>query len=225
VSVAHWPWWLGAAGLAGVTVGSCVVGRRPFGVSGILGRLVNWRAERAAERSRATMASADDAALEAALAAATAEAFADLGPAVEAAGGSLLPPPAGAVPAPDQGAAGLACHAGAGPVERPALGAHAVFLVAIVAGAALASALRGRFHATLALPEAYARLVAGGGWGYLGLVVGGLMIGVGTSVSGGCSTGHGLTGCARLQPAGVAASATFVGVAVAASFLLSWRLA
>jgi uncharacterized membrane protein YedE/YeeE len=66
--------------------------------------------------------------------------------------------------------------------------------------------------------------VAGGGWGYLGLAVGGLLVGVGTTVSGGCSTGHGLTGCARLQPAGVAASATYVGVAVLVSLLLGWRL-
>jgi uncharacterized membrane protein YedE/YeeE len=228
VSVAHWPWWLGAAGLAGVTVGSCVVGRRPFGVSGILGRLVNWRAERSAERSRAQMASADDAALEAALAAATAEAFADLRPAFEAAGAENLPPSAplaaeAVLPA-GHGEAGASCQVGAASIERPSIGAHTVFLVAIVAGAALASALRGGFHPTLALPEAYARLVAGGGWGYLGLVAGGLLVGVGTTVSGGCSTGHGLTGCARLQPAGVAASATYVGVAVAVSLLLGWRL-
>ncbi len=52
------------------------------------------------------------------------------------------------------------------------------------------------------------------------LAVGGLLVGIGTSVSGGCSTGHGLSGCSRLQPAGVAATATFFATAVAASLLL-----
>jgi uncharacterized membrane protein YedE/YeeE len=216
VSAGHWPWWLGAAGLAGVTVGSCLAGRRPFGVSGIVGRLVDWRRELAAERARHAMASADEAALEAALAAATAEAFAGMTPApepVDRASSPVVPPPSGPAAPPVGGAAG-----------RPTLSAHATFLVAIVAGAALASALRGGFEPTLALPAAYARLVAPGGWGLLGLGAGGLLVGVGTTISGGCSTGHGLTGCARLQPAGLAATATFFGVAVAVSLLLAGRL-
>jgi uncharacterized protein len=211
-----WPWWLGAAGLAGVTVGSCLVGHRPFGVSGIVGRLVDWRRELPAERARAAMASADEASLEAALAAATEEAFAGMAPVLEEAPPATLPPPRGA-DLPDGRAA-------AAPAARPTLAAHAVFLIAIVAGAALVSALRGGVEPTLALPEAYARLVAPGGLGYLALGAGGLLVGVGTTISGGCSTGHGLTGCAQLHPAGLVATATFFGVAVAVSLLLAGSL-
>lgn len=205
-----WPWWLGAASLAGVTVGSCLVGRRPFGVSGILGRIVDWRRELSAERARAAMAAADGAALEAALLAATAEAFADPAPGLAAA--PLAPRHEPAAPA------------DAAPASRPTLAAHAVFLLAIVVGAFLASALRGSFSPTLALPEAYARLVAPGGWGFAVLGAGGVLVGLGTTISGGCSTGHGLTGCARLQPAGLAATVTFFGVAVAVSHWLAGRL-
>jgi hypothetical protein len=209
--------------MAVVTVASCLVGRRPFGVSGIMGRLLDWRAEAAAERSRQAFASADDEALEAALLAATAEAFAGMTPALEAAGTASRSPEAAAAK-PSAAAAGASCGACAPMVQRPPLSAHAVFLLAIAGGGFLAAALRGGFQPTLALPEAYARLVAPGLPGWLGLGAGGLLIGVGASVSGGCSTGHGLTGCARLQPAGLAASATFFGVAGAVSFLLAGRL-
>lgn len=217
MSGAYLPWWLGAAGLAVVTVGACLVGRRPLGVSGIVGRLVNLPAELAVERSRRALAGADEAALEAALAAATAEAFGDVAPGAA--------PPAAA--AQSGGARGTAapCRGCGEPAARPTLGAHATFLSAIVVGAAVASALRGGLEPTLALPEAYARLVAPGVPGLLALGAGGLLVGVGTSVSGGCSTGHGLSGCARLQPAGLAATATFFGVAVVVSFLLAGRLA
>jgi hypothetical protein len=229
MSGAHWPWWLGAVGLASVTVGACLAGRRPFGVSGVIARFVNWREELAAERGRAVVGSADEAALEAALLAATADAFSGMTPALEAAGPALQGPPplqAGSGPPAAGGCATAAPCSGCGaPAARPTLGAHAVFLGAIVAGAFLASALRGSFHPTLALPEAYARLVAPGALGLLGLGAGGVLVGLGTSVSGGCTMGHGLTGSARLQPAGLAATLTFFGVAVAVSFLLAGRLA
>lgn len=221
MSGAFLPWWLGAAGLAGVTVGACLAGRRPLGVSGIVGRFVNLRAERAAERGRATLAGADEAALEAALEAATAEAFGDLA----VTGGPADPSPP-AAPAEACGACAPAPPRGEDlPAARPTLGAHATFLLAIVAGGALAAALRGGLRPTLALPDAFARLVAPGAAGYLALGLGGLLVGIGTAVSGGCSTGHGLSGCSRLQPAGLAATATFFGVAVAVSLLLAGRLA
>jgi hypothetical protein len=220
-----WPWWLGATGLAAVTVGSCLAGRRPFGVSGIVGRFVNLREELAAERSRAALEAAGDAALEAALAAATAEAFGELMPAGEPAGSGAPAPGAAAAAAPEAtGGEARPCSDCAAPSTRPTLGAHAVFLLAIVAGGFLASLLRGGFQPSLALPEAYARLVAPGGLGLLVLALGGLLVGVGTAVSGGCSTGHGLSGCARLQPAGLAATATFFTVAVGVSLWLGGRL-
>lgn len=219
------PWWLGAAALALVTVGSCIVARRPLGVSGIVARFVNLGAEVEADRARAAAARAGEAALEAAMLAATLEAF---GPGAAAAAvpeGPLTVAPAApsaacasaAEGAPRHRLCGRACGS---PATRPTVGAHAIFLGGIVAGGLVAAVLRGGFAIRLDLGPEFARVVGGGGAGLATLAVGGLLVGIGTSMSGGCSTGHGLSGCARLQPAGLAATATFFATAVACSFLL-----
>jgi hypothetical protein len=226
------PWWLGAAALALVTVGSCIVARRPLGVSGILARFVRLPSELEADRANAAAARAGDDAIEAALLAATLEAF---GPAPAALPGGPLPigPAAAsscsaAVAAPSScsasGAASAKPHrcgrACGSPAARPTVAAHALFLGGVVAGGFLAAVLRGGFRVQLDLGPEFARLVGGGGAGLAALAVGGLLVGIGTSVSGGCSTGHGLSGCSRLQPAGVAATTTFFATAVACSLLL-----
>lgn len=54
----------------------------------------------------------------------------------------------------------------------------------------------------------------------LPLFGGGLLIGFGTRWAGGCTSGHGLNGCARLQPASLLSTAAFFGSGVAVSFLL-----
>jgi uncharacterized membrane protein YedE/YeeE len=54
----------------------------------------------------------------------------------------------------------------------------------------------------------------------LTLFFGGALVGFGTRMSGGCTSGHGLSGCGRLQPASLAATAVFFGVAIGVSFLL-----
>jgi hypothetical protein len=46
------------------------------------------------------------------------------------------------------------------------------------------------------------------------LVVAGLLVGVGTRLGGGCTSGHGVCGLARLSPRSLAATATFVLVAI-----------
>jgi uncharacterized membrane protein YedE/YeeE len=46
------------------------------------------------------------------------------------------------------------------------------------------------------------------------LVAAGLLVGVGTQLGGGCTSGHGVCGLARLSPRSLAATATFVLVAI-----------
>ena len=48
------------------------------------------------------------------------------------------------------------------------------------------------------------------------LVVGGLLVGFGTSLSGGCTSGHGVCGNARLSPRSMAATAAFMLAGMAA---------
>ncbi len=52
------------------------------------------------------------------------------------------------------------------------------------------------------------------------LLVAGLLVGIGTRYGGGCTSGHGVCGVARLSPRSLAATATFV----AAGFVTVWLL-
>ncbi len=219
----YWPWWLGAASLAVVTVGCCIVARRPLGVSGILARFMGFRTELEVERQRHAMA-ANEAAVEAALLAATAEAF-GAGPVVPDAGGASGTP--SGVAAPELtviGAPRKGCADCAAPDARPSLGAHATFLAAILLGGLAVQLSRGTWTATLDMGPTFAALFGGGARGAAVLGIGGVLVGIGASVSGGCSTGHGLSGCSRLQPAGVAATTTFFSAAILVSFLVEGRL-
>ena len=46
------------------------------------------------------------------------------------------------------------------------------------------------------------------------LVLAGLLVGVGSALAGGCTSGHGICGLSRASPRSLAATATFMGVAV-----------
>jgi uncharacterized protein len=52
------------------------------------------------------------------------------------------------------------------------------------------------------------------------LVVSGALIGYGAKLSGGCTSGNGLSGNALVSPASLAATATFFGTAIAVSFII-----
>ena len=51
------------------------------------------------------------------------------------------------------------------------------------------------------------------------ILVGGLLVGFGTRLGSGCTSGHGLCGMARLSSRSVAATATFFGVAMLTVFV------
>jgi uncharacterized membrane protein YedE/YeeE len=55
------------------------------------------------------------------------------------------------------------------------------------------------------------------------LFAGGVLVGFGTRLAGGCSSGHGLSGCGRLRPVSLLATAVFFGTAAVVSFLL-WKV-
>ena len=56
------------------------------------------------------------------------------------------------------------------------------------------------------------------------LVVAGLLVGFGTRLGSGCTSGHGLCGLARLSRRSVAATAVFFGVAIVTVFLVHHAL-
>jgi uncharacterized protein len=55
--------------------------------------------------------------------------------------------------------------------------------------------------------------------GYPTLVAAGLLVGVGTRYAGGCTSGHGVCGLARLSGRSMTATVTFLAVAIAVVFL------
>ena len=52
------------------------------------------------------------------------------------------------------------------------------------------------------------------------VIAGGLLVGFGTRLGGGCTSGHGVCGLARLSPRSLMATALFMPTAVVTSFLL-----
>jgi hypothetical protein len=192
----YWPFWAAAPALAALTVGYWILLRRPLGISGVLARFSRVREELEVDRGFEAM-EADPAALEAAMAAMTAEAFGMTpeedpssleGPALPTVASPVFEP----VTAPMSPAAGDSVFEeprGRACAPTPALGEHAVFLGALVAGGLLAALLRGTFGATAGMGQGFARLVATGPAGLAALAGGGLLIGFGTALSGGCTAG------------------------------------
>lgn len=191
----YWPWWAGAIGLALVTIGYTLAADRSFGVSGAWDRVLHWRRESQVERLRAQ----DERVLVDALAA-TSAAQAPPGPRHERGAPTGRPP-------------------------RPApLVTQAALLVSILIGGFVAAVASGRFEIRLDMGAGFGELVTDNPVTMVGvLFLGGLLVGFGTRLAGGCSSGHGLHGCGRLYPASIVATAVFFGTAVAVSFLL-WKV-
>ena len=212
----YWPWWAGAVGLALVTINYTLVTDRSFGVSAAWDRILHWRAERRIERQEAQFA--DDDALADALAAATAEEFGTRG------GAPTLPNAAsGAAQARDAGPAESRNSTAAITRQVPLL-TQAALLLSIVLGGWIAAVTSGRFELRYDMGAGFRELVTADPWVMTGvLFAGGVLVGFGTRLAGGCSSGHGLSGCGRLQPVSLVATAVFFGTAVLVSFLL-WKV-
>jgi uncharacterized membrane protein YedE/YeeE len=83
-----------------------------------------------------------------------------------------------------------------------------VFLAGLLAGAALIAFIGLFDTATLAFPG-----------NYTVTALGGLLVGAGTALGSGCTSGHGICGLARLSPRSLAATLVFMAVAIVTVFL------
>ncbi len=213
----YWPWWAGAVGLALVTIGYTVATDRSFGVSSAWDRVLHWRRERDLEQMDEEFA--DERALVDALAAATAEHF-GTGPGAPAP--SQAPYGQPRQPDPDSGTAAAGDAAAS---RRPApLITQAALLISIFFGGLIAAVTSGRFKLRLDMGPGFRHVVTADPITMIALLfVGGVLVGFGTRLAGGCSSGHGLNGCGRLRPVSIVATAVFFGTAVAVSFLL-WKV-
>ncbi len=99
------------------------------------------------------------------------------------------------------GVSGIAARAfGIGAGSMPRLGAWA-FLIGLPLGALIVASLTGGLEASFAAP--------------LQLAIAGLIVGIGTRLGGGCTSGHGVCGMSRLSQRSLVATATFIATGVA----------
>jgi hypothetical protein len=206
----YWPWWAGAIGLALVTISYTLATDRSFGVSGAWDRVLHWRKERDQQRQRA-QDDIDQRSLVDALAA--------MSPASH---GSVVAEPTPVSPTPKHK------RPETPPAQQPPrpapLATQAALLVSILLGGFVAAITTGRFELRLDMGPGFSELVTNNSMTMIGaLFLGGLLVGFGTRLAGGCSSGHGLHGCGRLYPASLVATAVFFGTAVIVSFLL-WKV-
>ena len=206
----YWPWWLGAIALAVVTVGYFYSLGIPCGVSGVFGRVANWSEEvqarqtemamaRNAGQVQAQMMAEAMAALQALPEEERKQVEAELR-AAQAEEAAVAPRTATAV--------------------RPHPAAQLAFLASIVIGGLLAALSSGHWRLMTDMGATYTAFFGNGPSAWLILFVGGLCVGVGTQMAGGCTLGHGITGNSSLQVGSFAATATFFATAVIVSFLL-----
>ncbi|MBB5157029.1 YeeE/YedE family protein [Saccharopolyspora phatthalungensis] len=214
----YWPWWAGAIGLALVTVNYTLITDRSFGVSSAWDRVLHWRAERRIERQEAQFA--DDRDLAEAFAAATAAEFGTRS------GAPTSPDVMRGDTQPHGQDTGSAAgeQATTASVRSAPLVTQAALLLSIFVGGWVAAVTAGRFEIRFDMGDGFRQLVTADSNVMIGvLFVGGILVGFGTRLAGGCSSGHGLSGCGRLRPVSLVATVVFFGTAVAVSFLL-WKV-
>jgi len=90
-----------------------------------------------------------------------------------------------------------------------------LFVVGLIAGAGLYPFLGGDVSGTNVNPYAL-----GDAAHVVLLVAGGLLVGFGTQVGSGCTSGHGVCGLGRLSPRSLVATLTFMAVAAATVFIV-----
>lgn len=107
------------------------------------------------------------------------------------------------------------------PAAQPTI-VHALFFVGVLLGGAVASVLSGSFAVTASLHASMLDAIVPSGAMRMGvLTLGGVLVGFGTRMSVGCTSGHGLCGVSRFQPGSLVATASFFGAGIVTSFALT----
>jgi len=203
--IEYWPWWMGALGLFGVCLAYFLLVGRLLGVSGSWAKVVGWRDNRILQQANQDFAHNQDEMSSALMA----ETLAQFG---EDALQELQTQPATSdVPA----------KVDINNLESSTpWTAHLTFLLCMFVGAFVTAYLSGQFELRYELSPMHSRIFGDTWEVWLALLFGGMMVGFGTQMAGGCSSGHGLSGCARLIPASLLATLVFMVSAVFLSMLM-----
>ena len=196
------PWWMAGMLLGGIAVTHLALTGRLLSISGIVARALRWRDDEAERQSELAIntGSLDDELLRATLAAFGGEAEAT-------------------ATATREDSPANACDASAR-VRLP-ISAGAAFLVAVTLGGALSTGLDGSWQLRLGLGSEFSAFYRSPALQLTAAVLGGLCIGFGARMAGGCTSGHGLAGCARLQSGSLVATTAFFVSGILVSQLLS----
>ncbi|MDH5764609.1 MAG: YeeE/YedE family protein [Gammaproteobacteria bacterium] len=202
----YWSWWLSALSLAGLTIGYFLVLKVPLGVSGCWARVVMHKDSQSFEQDKSFRE--NPLMLKDSLMAATIEEF-------------------GRQAVIDFLAERRGKPAGYKQFDRKVSVAshvswtvHMTFLLMLIIGGLIASILSGQFEFRSDLGSLHTSLFGSGVSYWITLIIGGVMVGFGTQMAGGCSSGHGLCGCSRFVPASLIATAVFFGTGIVVSMLL-----
>ena len=203
--IEYWPWWMGALGLFGVCFAYFLLVGRLLGVSGSWAKVVAWRENRMLQQASKDFATYQDDMSNALLA----ETLAQFGE-------DALQQYQAQSPATE-----TAAKVDINELESSTpWTAHLTFLLCMVIGAFATAVLSGQFELSYELSPVHSRIFGDTWEVWLALLFGGMMVGFGTQMAGGCSSGHGLSGCARLIPASLLATVVFMISAVSLSMLM-----
>jgi len=203
----YWPWWAGAIGLAGIAVLNYFLVGRLLGVSGSWAKVVGWKDDQARSAELKSLAE-DKGEMEDAL---LAETLAEFG---EESLDELK----------DDADIDTSTEHTVKAAQHTPWTVHLVFLVFMFVGGLLAAITSGNFQVELTLSPVHSQIFGDNWEVWLALLFGGVMVGFGTQMAGGCTSGHGLSGCARLIPASLVATMTFMASAIVLSFLMEATL-
>lgn len=105
--------------------------------------------------------------------------------------------------------------------SRQPLWLHVLFFASLAVGGLVSELAAGGLHPAFTLRGDLAAKVLGDGPVRLGLLLlGGVLVGFGTRMAGGCTSGHGLCGLSRLQKGSILSTACFFGAGIGVGFLL-----
>lgn len=204
----YWPWWIGALALGGVSIGYFLFIGKMLGVSGSWAKVVGWRDEKAIARSAKELQTADQDEVEDAFLAAT---LAEFGAAAMEDDDS---------PSSESGNNESTAQKKTQVVKYTPWTAHLIFLLAMFLGGYIAAVTSGEFKIEFQLSNIHSHIFGGPMEVWLSLLFGGIMVGFGTQMAGGCTSGHGLSGCSRLIPSSLLATVVFMLSAISLSLLM-----
>jgi len=202
------PWWITAILLAFVTLGFYFANNRTLGVSGSWARVVQWQSDKDVDEASAAFVKQPKL-FEDALMAATIQEFG------KDEVTRFLESRHQHKPAPEEQAAVAVA-------KRVHWTVHLVFLCALILGGFLGSLIRGDIGMQMDMGSVHTELFGKGFAVLLTLFIGGALVGFGTQLAGGCTSGHGLSGVSRLVPASLIATLSFFAAAIVFSMAIHY---